>query len=94
MTGLVDRAGEAFEALSRTGHQLRHGREVPIGIAHLGVADIGGQGEHGMVEVGPVRLPEGDPATDEGVSEVVDSRRRVRASGDPPSWARSPAKTV
>jgi hypothetical protein len=47
-----------------------------------------------MVEIGPVCLPKRDPATDEGVPEIVDPGRRVRAPGEPPQLGADPGEDI
>jgi hypothetical protein len=41
---------EVLETASCNGHEFRNCRQIPIRIGDLGMADVGGESEHGVVD--------------------------------------------
>lgn len=58
---------EKLETLARDRHEFWDAGQVPIGIGDLGVADVGRERRHGVVDIGAMLVPELNAATDEGV---------------------------
>ena len=48
--------------------------EIPVGVGHHRVADVGRQRQHRLIDVDALRVPEHDATNDEGVPQVVDAR--------------------
>ena len=83
--------GEALESLCGQGHELGDGREVPVGVGDLGVAQIGGQVRHAVVDVGALVVPALHAPHDECVPQILKSRKTRPSLGGPteaPSGAR------
>src|ERR1700722_11213184 len=87
MVILSDGGCEEFEALAHDRHEVRDARQIPIGVGHLGMADIGRERSHRVVDIGPMLMPKLDAAADESVAQVMYAGLRVGA-------ARRPAKFV
>ena len=64
---------EKLETLARDRHEFWDAGQVPIGIGDLGVADVGRERRHGVVDIGAMLVPELNAAADEGVAQVVDA---------------------
>ena len=65
---------EGLEVTARDGHELGHGREVPVGRGEVGVPEVNSEREDLLVDVlARVALTHESPHR-EGVSHVVDSR--------------------
>ena len=75
--------GEALKLAAGQGHQFRNGGEIPIGVEDLGMAHVGGQGEHHLIDVGAISMPEHQAPDDKSVAQVVKAWRSVRAAIDP-----------
>src|ERR1035437_5090984 len=56
-------------------HQLWNASEIPVGIGHHGVAYVGGQRQHRLIDVHSLRLPKHHTTNDEGMPQIVDARR-------------------
>ncbi len=52
-------------------------------VGHLGMADIGRERSHGVVDIGPMLMPKLDAAADEGMAQVVDARMGIGAARRP-----------
>ena len=63
--------------------------EVPVGVGHHRVPDVGRQRQHRLIDVHALRLPQHDAAHDEGVAQVMDARRVVSAAVDASPVARA-----
>ena len=87
MTVLPDRSGEDLEALARNRRQPGDAGQIPIGIGHLGMANIGRKRGHGVVDIGAVIVPELDTPTDEGVAQIMDSRLAIGTACSPAEFA-------
>src|SRR3546814_3932899 len=74
--------GERLEAAAGRRHQFRRTREVPVGVGHLGMADIGRKGGEGVVDVSALALPALYPSANESVSQVMDADLVVGAAGN------------
>src|SRR5438445_808658 len=80
-----------IQAARRSLHQLRTGREIPIGVAHAGVAEIGGKHWKPPLDIRPHAIPAEERPDREPVPEVMHARpgvipRAAQASltGQPP----------
>src|SRR5277367_4172066 len=82
--------GKAFEALADDGHEVRDARQIPIGVGHFGMADIGGERGDGVVDVGALILPKLHAPANEGVPQIVNANQRMGATGAPPEVAAQP----
>src|SRR5271165_3682329 len=80
---LPNRGGEELEALARDCHEFRDAGQIPIGIGHLGMADIGRKRGHGVVDISPAIMPELHPPADEGMAQVMDAWLVIGASRGP-----------
>ena len=60
-------------------HQLRTGREVPIGVAHAGVTEVGGKRRELLFDVAPLAIPAEKRPDGEAMTEVVHARAGVIA---------------
>ncbi|RWA88116.1 MAG: hypothetical protein E5W38_08195 [Mesorhizobium sp.] len=74
---------EKFELFASDRHELWDATQVPIGVGYLGVADVGRQRRHGVVDIGAVFVPQLNTATDEGVAEIVDTHLAMATSSAP-----------
>ena len=79
---------ERLEPVAGDGHQLRHGLQIPVGVADVDVSDVGRERHHGVADIVATCLPEYQPAADEAVSQVVDADRPVTAASDDPEFRR------
>ena len=75
--------GEHLKALPRDRHQIRNPGEVPVGVRHLGMADIGRERGHGVVNIGAAIVPELNPPANERVSQIVNANLGVTTTGGP-----------
>src|SRR5271170_5758179 len=75
--------GEHLKALPRYCHQIRHPGQVPVGVRHLGMADIGRERGYGVVNIGAAIVPELNPPANERVSQVVNANPDVTTTGGP-----------
>ena len=57
--------------------------EVPVGVGDHGVAHVGGQRQHRLIDVYPLVVPEHHPTNHHRVPQVVDARTFVSAAVDP-----------
>ena len=80
--------GEPLEPGGGQVEQLGDAGEIPVGVADLGMAQVGRQGQDGVVEVRPLGVPAEEPPAGEGVPEVMDPRRT------PPGARRGPGSSV
>jgi hypothetical protein len=64
----------SIETLRRLLHQLRAGREVPIGVAHAGVSEIGGKHRELLLDVPTLPIPAEQGPDGEPMPEVVHAR--------------------
>src|SRR3546814_19670632 len=64
--------GERLEAAAGRRPQFRRTRAVPVGVGHLGMADIGRKGGEGVVDVSALALPALYPSANESVSQVLE----------------------
>ena len=58
---------EHLEALPRDRQQIRHPGQVPVGVRYLGMADIGRERGHCVVDIGAAIVPELNPPANERV---------------------------
>jgi hypothetical protein len=75
--------GEHLKALPRDRHQIRHPGQVPVSVRYLGMADIGRERGHGVVDIGAAIMPELNPSANERVPEVVNANLGVTTTGGP-----------
>jgi len=68
-----------IETPRRLLHQLRTGREVPIGVTHAGVAEIGRKHRKLSLDISPLAIPAEERADREPMPEVVHARPEVIA---------------
>src|ERR1700761_2813493 len=83
MMTLARIGGEQFEALARCRHQFRNAGKIPIRVGYFGMANIGRERGYSVVDIGAVLLPELQPPTNEGVTQIMDAGRIVSAAGLP-----------
>ena len=55
-------------------HQLWTGRQIPVGIPHIGVAEIGGQGGQQPFDIFAGAIPVEQRLNGESMSEIMDTR--------------------
>src|ERR1700730_251357 len=65
------RCHEALEPVADQGHQFGHGAQIPVGVGDLRVSEVGGQREHGLIEVDALAVPEQHALDDEAVPKLV-----------------------
>src|ERR1700730_5342386 len=75
--------GVSLEALGGHGHQIGDCVQIPISIRDRRMADIGGEGDHGMIDICAVPLPQLDAFADERMAKIVDARWGVATAGGP-----------
>ncbi len=78
---------EALEATTGDRHQFGDPSQIPVGVGHLGVANIGREGGHGVADIGAVLMPKLDAAADEGVAQIMNARLGVGTTRRPPEFA-------
>lgn len=74
---------KAFKALAYYGHEIGDARQIPVGVRHFGVANIGGQCGDGVVDIGTLILPKLHASTNEGMSQIVNANMWVRTASCP-----------
>jgi hypothetical protein len=74
---------ERLELARGQRHQLRYAGQVPVGIGHHRVADVGGQGQHRLIDIDILRMPAQHAANDECMAKIMDARGGVGAAVDP-----------
>ncbi len=74
---------EKLETFAGDRHEFWDAGQVPIGIGDLGMADVGRERRHGVVDIGVMLVPELNAAADEGVAQVMDAHLAMAAPRDP-----------
>ena len=83
-----------LKPLGGQGQEFRCCGQVPIGGGRVGMADVGGQGQHLPVDGDLLRLPEQDGTHDEGVSQVMNARCAIGAAIDPAELLAQPLEEL
>lgn len=81
---------ELLEALASEGHEIWNAGQIPICIGHLGVANIGRECGHGVVDIGSVLMPTLNATADERVAQVMYAWLSVGPTCNPPEFASQP----
>ena len=67
-TSLLGLRCKLFEVPSRYGHQFGNTGQIPIGVGHLGMSDIGRQRHHRVINRDALQMPLQDTPTDKRMS--------------------------
>lgn len=85
---------EKLETFAGDRHEFWDAGQIPIGIGDLGMADVGRERRHGVVDIGAMLVPELNAPADEGVAQVMDAHLAMAARAVQPRSVRSFWKTL
>src|ERR1700754_4711993 len=75
---------KARKFLAHHFHEIGHCAQIPVGIARLHVPKICRQGNHSVVDIHAFPVPLENAPTHECVTQILNSRRCVVTSSNPP----------
>ena len=81
--GVMRPRPSALEAGRGQGHEIGDGREVPVGVADLRMAEVGRQGRQLHVDIASFLMPGEQFPARKGVAEIVNPGSTPPAAGDP-----------
>ncbi|MGB2625647.1 MAG: hypothetical protein WAK20_02575 [Candidatus Acidiferrum sp.] len=76
--------GEPLELSRNNGHQVGDSREIPVGIGHLGMADISRKRQYGVINIYSLLIPPLNAVADKGVTEIMYARKWMITTSNPP----------
>ncbi|WP_156585690.1 hypothetical protein [Ensifer sp. Root31] len=74
---------EKLETPARDRHEFWDGGQIPIGIGDFGVADVGRERCHPIVDIGAMFVPKLNAAANKGVAQVMDAHFTMAAPRGP-----------
>src|SRR5271165_4851458 len=76
--------GEPLELSRNNCHQVGDSGEIPVGISHLGMADVSGKRKYGVINIYSLLIPLLNAVADKRVTEIMYARKWMITTSNPP----------
>jgi hypothetical protein len=76
--------GEPLKPSRNDGHQVGDSGEIPVGISHLGMADVSGKRKYDVINIYALLIPLLNAVADKRVTEIMYPRKWMITTSNPP----------
>ena len=84
----------SFEPRSGNLHQLRGGGNIPICVSNVGMANVGRQCEHALINVDAFSVPTDKTTSYESMTKIMDTGMGMSAAGAPTQFLAKDAERI